>query len=292
MPRVHHTSFRVRYDECDAYGLINNPNLVRYMHEAGLQAGSELGFDRKDQAGVDDVWMATHMQADFLSPARYGDDLDDVNWLSAVIDGGWHRVHEIRRKGDDDVLARATLEWVLSERESGRRLALPERIRTGLGDAEQSESGPAWEIHEADAGWPPDGALSQRRMVAWRDVDPQGCVNVAAYVDYMTEAGIEAGSAHGWTLDRCQAQGVAFVVRQHTLECLLPVGLGESLTVTTWLSRVRRSTGLRHYTVQREKDGRPVARGATRWVVIDPTSMRPSRLPNSFADDFGAHIST
>jgi acyl-CoA thioester hydrolase len=289
MSRVHHASFTVRFDECDAYGLINNPNLVRYMSEAGRQADRAHGWMDAPADGGELAWAVARMEVAFLRPAHDADQLEVSTWVSAVQADGWQRVFDVRRNGESDLLAKGRIEQRVVDG-GGRPQALPEAVRAALGQVTEGAQ-PTWELSRPSAGTSPVKALSRTRPVTWRDVDPRGWVNIAAMLDYMTDAGIDAGVAFGWTLARCQAEGLAFVVREHGVDCRGLVGLGEVLDVTTWLSDVRRSTGLRHYRLRRGAGGVVVAEGHTRWVVVDPASMRPARLPDSFTTEFAGHIS-
>ncbi len=291
MPPDHRSSFDVRFDECDAYGLINNPNLIRYMHESGIRADQALGLPRDRPDGRAWAWMAGHLEAAFLKPVHYGEAVEVTTRISSVIPEGWQRAYEVRHRGEHEILALGRILWHLADRERGQRQALPDEIQAILGRAQSAGQEPAWEVSPPSTATAPEGALHRLRSVAWRDVDPQGFLNIAAILDYMTDAGIAAGAEHGWTLARCQAEGIAFVVREHVVDYRMPTNLEEILDMSTWLSDVRRSTGLRHYRLQRQESGDIVATGHTRWVVVRPDTMRPSRLPASFGSDFEGHIS-
>jgi acyl-CoA thioester hydrolase len=291
MPPIHRSSFDVRFDECDAYGLINNPNLLRYMYEAGLRAERTLGLPVPSSDGTSPIRAAAHVEVAFMSPVHYPDTLDVSTWISAVHSDGWERRYEIRRAGEDPVLAECRTEWRMAAPLGGMPLELSDEIRRPLEAASGPAAGSSWTATPSNSSPAPAGALHRRRQVAWRDVDPQEVLSLPAIVDYMTDAGIEAGAAHGWTLARCESEGLAFVVREHVIDYLRLASLGDLLDVSTWLSGVRRSTGLRHYELRCEADENVVAKGHTRWVVVRPESMRPTRLPDLFETDFKGHIS-
>lgn len=290
MPPEDTATFEVRFDECDAYGLINNPNLLRYLQEAGWRADGKLGLPQASRDGQAWIWMPSHTEIGFLKPVRYGDVVEVTSQVASLTPDHWQRAYQVRRRSEDDLLVQGTIVWRMADADDGRPRLLPDEIRRALEWALAAQSQSDWAAGQSKAEAAPAGALRQQRSVAWGDVDPQGRLNLAAIVDMMTDVGIDAGAAHGWTLARCEAEGIAFVVREHVVDYHVPARLGEALEVSTWLSDVRRSTGLRHYRLQQRSGGKVLADGHTRWVVVRSDSMRPSRLPQSFAAEFEGHI--
>jgi acyl-CoA thioester hydrolase len=137
---------------------------------------------------------------------------------------------------------------------------------------------------------PPDPFRAGRK-VEWRDIDPVGHVNNAVYLAYLEDCGVEVAAAHGWSMERMEAKGLAIVARRHHIEYLLPAVLNDELELTTWITEVRRATILRTFVISRGADGALLARANTRWVWVDSQTQHPVRAPTSFLDDFAPNMS-
>jgi acyl-CoA thioester hydrolase len=116
---------------------------------------------------------------------------------------------------------------------------------------------------------PPPGVFRLRRLVEWRDIDPEQHVNNAVYLSYLEDCGVQVAAAHGWPMSRMQAEGFAIVARRHRIEYRQPAVLDDELELATWISDVKRATVVRHYTVTRVSDGGLLARARTLWAWVD-----------------------
>lgn len=86
------TRIRVRTNELDSFGHVNNSVYLNYLEEARSEALKRMGLSFHDFArlGVQLVIVESHVR--YVSPARYGDDIEvrsrfrAVRGASAVID--------------------------------------------------------------------------------------------------------------------------------------------------------------------------------------------------------------
>ena len=139
---------------------------------------------------------------------------------------------------------------------------------------------------------PPSGAFKVRRRVEWRDLDPGQHVNNAAYLSYIEDCGVQAAEAHGWSVARMAAEGVAIVTRRQRIECLQQAVLSDELELATWLADAEHSNAVRHVTITRMRDGELVARARTLWEWVEMATGRPTHIPAAFIEDFAPNIDT
>jgi acyl-CoA thioester hydrolase len=99
-------------------------------------------------------------------------------------------------------------------------------------------------------------------------------------------------AAHNWPIQRMQAEGFAILIRRHQIEYASPALLDDELTISTWVSSVRRSTAIRHYEICRTHSGQRIATVHSLGVWVDMKSGKPIRIPDQFLDDFSPNISS
>jgi acyl-CoA thioester hydrolase len=90
---------------------------------------------------------------------------------------------------------------------------------------------------------------------------------------------------HGWPAARMAAEGMTMVTRRQRIEYLQQAVLGDELELATWLSDVKHSSAVRHFTLTRVSNGEPVARARTLWEWVDAATGRPIPIPAAFIED-------
>ena len=90
----------------------------------------------------------------------------------------------------------------------------------------------------------------------------------------------------GLSMERYEAVGQSWVVRQHTISYKRPAFLGEVITAATWVSAFAPRQSLRRYLFWRGADKTLLAEAETNWVYIDLKSGRPIRLPDELRAAF------
>ncbi|NJL22093.1 MAG: acyl-CoA thioesterase [Leptolyngbyaceae cyanobacterium SM1_3_5] len=119
------------------------------------------------------------------------------------------------------------------------------------------------------------------------EMDALGHVNNAVYQHYLEQAAIEHSEQVGFTLDRYEELGGAFVLRRMAIEYLRPAVAGDRLTVATWLENMRGTRVTRHYEIY-GKDQALLVTAEALWVWVDRTSMRPRPIPADLSHAFNA----
>jgi acyl-CoA thioesterase FadM len=66
--------------------------------------------------------------------------------------------------------------------------------------------------------------------------------------------------------------------------------MDQELELSTWISNMRRVSGVRHFSIRRAADGELLARGNARIGYIDLSTGRPAQMPEAWAADFKADI--
>lgn len=290
MPLSHISSFKVRHYECDAYGHVNNANYLRYMQEAAFDASEAVGFGYERYQSLGLLWLAYETDIEYLLPLRYGDTVEIKTWVA-----DWRRVRSLRmyeftKQGTGELVARASTDWVLLDAQTLMPTTItPEMVAAYSGGEDVPPAAPR--SRTPDAPPPPPGVVTQRRRVEWRDVDPAQHVNNANYVNYLDEVAILAAETYGWPIERCRQEGFAVIARQHHLEYKAPAMLHDELELSTWVSDVRASSALRHYTIKRVSDGKLLLTANTRWMWVDIATERPIRIPAHARADFEPNVS-
>jgi acyl-CoA thioester hydrolase len=108
-------------------------------------------------------------------------------------------------------------------------------------------------------------------------IDENGHVNNVVYVQWMQDIAVE----HYASIGGIEAQGpdATWVVRQHSVEYLLPAFEGEEIEIRTWVEDIRKVRSLRKYEFVRKSDGKTLVKGETDWVFVETSTGRPKAIP-------------
>ena len=123
-------------------------------------------------------------------------------------------------------------------------------------------------------------------VVSPRHIDIQNRVSNLCYVQWMQDLAISHSIVQGWGVERYEAEGHGWVVRQHTITYKRPALAGDIITAATWVAELASRQSLRRYLFWRGTDRSVLAEAATVWVYIDMATGRPSLLPPSLQSAF------
>lgn len=214
-------AYRVRFDEAGADGLVRAASLLRYAQDAAWQHGAALGLTRDWYEEQQLVWLVRAVDLVVARPIPVGSRVDVT---TAVV--GHRRIWarrrvELRLPGDPangTPAATAQTDWVLIDG-AGRLVRIPESFGTLFGvppaDFEMSRVPPVPV---------PDGAHRVRLAVRPQEVDPNGHLNNAVYLDWLEEAMAAAGGA----------TDLAALPRRYRVEYLQALTLGAGAAVVAW----------------------------------------------------------
>ena len=117
-------------------------------------------------------------------------------------------------------------------------------------------------------------------------IDENGHASNVEYIRWMQEAAVLHSNTQGWTRERYDSIGSTWVVRSHTIEFLQPAFAGQSISLLTWVSNMKRIRSWRKYKFLRVEDDTVLARAETDWVFVDSQSGRPRAIPEEVAGAF------
>lgn len=121
------------------------------------------------------------------------------------------------------------------------------------------------------------------------ELDLNGVVKPAVYLNYMEEVATQVSAALGWDFNWYATNKRLWVARKHVIRILDTIGRGEELEAITWVADARRVQSNREYVIRRISDEQPVLHARTNWVFLNEETMRPERIPSN-VDHFIAGV--
>jgi acyl-CoA thioester hydrolase len=283
MPAVHTEVFKVRHYECDAYGHVNNAVYLRYMQEAGIGAAAALGQGRDRLNAIQRTWLPRFTEIEYLYPLTAGEIIGVKTWVSGFRRVISRRMYEFKSQSDERVVARGYTDWVFLDRNSLRPVTIPMEVKTAfIPEILDRSMSPRYQFPEPPP--PPNGVFRVLRRAEWQDIDMMQHLNNAAYLDYAMDAGVQLTSAYGWPMSYWMEEGIAFVARKNSIEYLKPAYLDDELEIATWLFNIRPATVTRHFDIRKVRGDVLLARVQTLWVMLNLSSGRPMRIPQSMME--------
>ena len=117
----------------------------------------------------------------------------------------------------------------------------------------------------------------------WRvrsyELDSNGHVNNAVYLNYAEQVTIEHAEASGYGAEWTTAHGGLWVVHRNLLTYRRPAVYGDELELTVRVILVQGARGVRQTEIRRAADGELVAEVLTEWVWTRLADGRPERVP-------------
>jgi acyl-CoA thioester hydrolase len=121
--------------------------------------------------------------------------------------------------------------------------------------------------------------FSQRWKVRTYEVDENGHVNNAVYLQWAEQLTAEHAEAVGfgraWSIER----GGAWLVRRHAITYHLPARRGDEVDLTVRVLGVAGVRGRRHTAIRRASDASLLAEVESEWVWVRIADGRPARVP-------------
>lgn len=118
------------------------------------------------------------------------------------------------------------------------------------------------------------------------DLDYNGHVSNAMYLNYVAQLTAEHGEASGfgraWSIER----GGMWVVRRHAVTYHRPAILGDELELTVRVRSVGGVRGVRETRIVRVPDEASIADVETEWVWVRLTDGRPTRVPSEIVEAY------
>lgn len=127
---IHRRQFTIEWGHCDPAGIVFNPRFFEFFDASSWALfEAALGVKPQDLAGAYGIVgiALVDARANFLKPAKFGDAVEIVSWVSAfrrssfdvehklsvkgtlAVEGGETRVWAVRDKNDPDKIAAAPI---------------------------------------------------------------------------------------------------------------------------------------------------------------------------------------
>jgi acyl-CoA thioester hydrolase len=127
---MHRFGVRVYYEDTDMAGIVYYANYLRYIERARSDWVRGLGIDQREMKARDGVVFAVRrVEADYLSPARFDDELVVETRMQAVTGVRLVLQQEVKRGAE---LLFCALVTIVCIAEAGQPVRLPANIRLML----------------------------------------------------------------------------------------------------------------------------------------------------------------
>ncbi len=123
---IHLWPLRVYYEDVDLAGIVYCANYLKYLERGRSEMVREAGISQLDMKAAGLVFAVRRVEADYLKPANYDDELVVETRLDALKGASFDMPQRVLRGGD--VLLTARIRVVVLN-EQGRAARLPADIR-------------------------------------------------------------------------------------------------------------------------------------------------------------------
>lgn len=126
---THIWPIRVYYEDTDLAGIVYYANYLRFIERARSEMVREAGVDQAAMKAAGLVFAVRRVEADYLSPAKYDDQIEVRTRLAILKGASFDMVQEVWR--GETLLFRARVAVVVLTAE-GRATRLPADIRARI----------------------------------------------------------------------------------------------------------------------------------------------------------------
>jgi acyl-CoA thioester hydrolase len=129
-PNPHVVTVEVLAADIDAYDHVNNSVYLSWLDRAAWSHSASLGLSLEQCLAMRRGMAAHRTQIDYLRAALLGDSVLVGTWIvSTDTKLRVERRFQIRRAADGETLARARIDYVCINLDSGRAVRMPESFR-------------------------------------------------------------------------------------------------------------------------------------------------------------------
>jgi acyl-CoA thioester hydrolase len=128
--------------------------------------------------------------------------------------------------------------------------------------------------------------FSQRWKVRTYEVDENGHVNNAVYLQWAEQLTAEHAEAVGFGREWSIERGGAWLVRRHEITYHQPARRGDEIELTVRVVGIGGVRGNRQTEIRRAGDATLLAEVASEWVWVRLADGRPARVPAELLEAF------
>jgi YbgC/YbaW family acyl-CoA thioester hydrolase len=139
-PRQYAIEERVRWGDVDAAGIIFYGAYIRFFEFAETELFRDVGLPYSVMFDELDVWLPrVHLECDFHHAARLDDLLEVAVYVGRVGNKSLRLDFEVRRKGEERVIAHAHFVLASVRRDTFETVPIPDELRDRLAPYTKSE---------------------------------------------------------------------------------------------------------------------------------------------------------
>jgi acyl-CoA thioester hydrolase len=127
---AHAYHHRVRPDEIDEQGHVNNLHFLAWVQAAAIDHSNAVGWPWSRYEAIGGAWVVRAHQIEYLRPAFAGDDVVVRTWVCEMSKVQSRRRYAILREGD--LLARGETRWVFTSRRTRTLDRVPPELRAAF----------------------------------------------------------------------------------------------------------------------------------------------------------------
>ena len=120
---------RIYYHDTDAGGVVYYASYLKHFEEARAEYFRSLGIDTAEYAKNGVVFPVVHLEIDYKSPARYGDEIRVFTRLASIGNASFNFLQEIKRTETTLVICKIVCACVNKDMKPTR---IPEAIRSKI----------------------------------------------------------------------------------------------------------------------------------------------------------------
>jgi acyl-CoA thioester hydrolase len=282
MVRAFACHFRVRHDELDSFGHLNNAVCVKYMQEAAIQASRDAGCSLAwyEERGV--AWVIRRLEIRYHLQVRYGEELEVTTWISECGRSTCSREYDVTRTIDRARVARARALWVYIDSKSGRPVRLPEAIKIALSPAGEKEDLGirGYKSRRVEDSY----RYRQRRQVQSYELDPLGRVHHTVFFNWIEQAYYNAIRLAGHPLDQLRAGDWMVFQGGHEIEYFAPARDNDEIEIVSWICEVGKVRGAWIHEIYLAREKTLLARDYSLGIFVN-SQGKPTAAPQSMIGD-------
>ncbi len=134
---IHHWPLRVYYEDVDLAGIVYYANYLKYLERGRSEMVREAGISQLDMKAAGLVFAVRRVEADYLKPANYDDELVVETRLEALKWASFEMPQRVLR--GDAVLMKARIKVVILSAQ-GRAARFPADIRAKVTEIMATDS--------------------------------------------------------------------------------------------------------------------------------------------------------
>lgn len=260
--------FRVRHYEVDSFGHLNGVNLVRYMQEAAIEASTDLGFSPNwyQQHGVG--WVVRRLSVRYDSPAVYGDEVAAATWLSGLRGVRSIREYDLTLSRDGKRVARGRAEWVYMSFQSGEPIRIPDAWANAFTLKDKPED-LGIRLHNPRSTESARRYTSRRR-VEFHELDTVQHVNHAVYLQWISQAFLDALCTSGQDPERTLKNGWMALQTGHEIQYFAAAVEQENIEIVSWISETAADSAAWIHEIYNADTRKLLARDYARMSFVNP----------------------